>query len=345
VELKVNAATSGSGATYTDKIVSKTNPGGTCSNPPPATSFVTTDNTVYLYFLGTTTLSDQLSSDWLAPDGTVVSGAKWNPNNPATYCFVGASLSIVTLPASQLGAWQARIYDNGILQFSIPFTVASPNGGGQPPPPLAPQIDNITPTTAPIATNTVFTLTGSGFELGFKGELWVNNSSFPLNPGAQTHFIDANHVQLTVSVGAPGSPTTPFSLQVVNQDGQASNIYGGLTAVAGGGGGQIAAIRVSFQPNPTYPAQIAACPSSGGIGYNFEFIINEENGVGITPTGLNIDGGTSFTPPNFTQHITPNGTAQFGLYWCRSAGSSTWTVTAKDDNGNTVSGSAVLVMH
>jgi uncharacterized protein (TIGR03437 family) len=94
--------------------------------PAAATSFLTTNNTVYLYFEATITTSDSLTSNWLAPDGTVVlDGAPWTPGS-GSFCFPGASLSIGNLPTSQLGSWQARVYDNGNLLFSIPFTVAAP---------------------------------------------------------------------------------------------------------------------------------------------------------------------------------------------------------------------------
>ena len=57
----------------TYKVVTTQAPASTgCTRPPPATSFLTTSNTIYLYFEATVTTSDSLSNDWLAPDNTVV---------------------------------------------------------------------------------------------------------------------------------------------------------------------------------------------------------------------------------------------------------------------------------
>ena len=52
----------------------------------------------------------------------------WNPVS-GTYCFTGASLAVANLPASRLGSWHARVYDNGNLLFSLLFTVSSSASG------------------------------------------------------------------------------------------------------------------------------------------------------------------------------------------------------------------------
>jgi hypothetical protein len=62
--------------------------------------------------------------------------------------------------------------------------------------------------------------------------------------------------------------------------------------------------------------------------------------VGLSPNTLSIDGSTSWMPDGFTGHIGANGTTPYSMTWCRYSGSSTWTVTARDDNGHTVSASA-----
>jgi uncharacterized protein (TIGR03437 family) len=79
-----------------------------------------------LFFDATVTTSDSLNNDWLAPDGTVVAGTGWGPVS-GEYCFDNApSLAISNLPTSQIGAWHARVWDNGTLLFSAPFTVSAP---------------------------------------------------------------------------------------------------------------------------------------------------------------------------------------------------------------------------
>ena len=107
------------------RVSTQAPPGSVCTVPPAVSSFLTTDNTVYLYFEATVTTSDTLSADWLAPDGMVITEGSWNPAS-GHHCFTGASLDIGGLPASQLGSWQARVYDNGALLFPVPFSVSAP---------------------------------------------------------------------------------------------------------------------------------------------------------------------------------------------------------------------------
>ncbi len=98
--------------------------------PTAKSSFSTTDGTVYLYFEATLAPSDALTNDWLAPDGSSVSPAYPGTLIPGDFCFTGASVSISNLLPSQLGAWQARVFDNGNLLFSVPFTVSAPAVSG-----------------------------------------------------------------------------------------------------------------------------------------------------------------------------------------------------------------------
>jgi hypothetical protein len=67
-------------------------------------------------------MGDQLSNDWVGPDGVVVPGPYWDPL-AGYYCFTGSSLSIGNTPSSRLGPWRARIFDNGSFWFSVPFTI------------------------------------------------------------------------------------------------------------------------------------------------------------------------------------------------------------------------------
>ena len=104
--------------------------GGACTVPPVTSSFLTTDRIAYLFYEGTIAPSDLLSSDWLAPDGSVYTGFAW-PQNSGTFCFPGAALSLTSIPANEFGTWQARVYDTGALLFSVPFTVSSPATAAQ----------------------------------------------------------------------------------------------------------------------------------------------------------------------------------------------------------------------
>jgi uncharacterized protein (TIGR03437 family) len=111
--------------TLTDqRVTSQAPPASGCVLPAPGSAFPTTANTVYLYFAAAVTAQDALSNDWLAPDGTTVAGVSW-PSQPGNFCFTGASLAVAGLTGSKLGVWNARIYDNGTLLMSIPFSVTS----------------------------------------------------------------------------------------------------------------------------------------------------------------------------------------------------------------------------
>ncbi|HXJ43354.1 MAG TPA: protease pro-enzyme activation domain-containing protein [Bryobacteraceae bacterium] len=95
-----------------------------CVLPTAATSFTTTDNTVYLYFVAQVSASDLVSYNWLSPDGSTVSGGSW-PQQAGNYCFTGPNLSVINLTGARLGNWQARVFDNGKQMFTVPFTVSA----------------------------------------------------------------------------------------------------------------------------------------------------------------------------------------------------------------------------
>jgi len=115
--------------TLTDqRVTPQAPPASGCVLPPSQAAFVTTGNTVYLYFAAAVTAQDVLSNDWLAPDGTTVAGGSW-PAQSGNYCFTGANLAIGSLTGSKLGSWNARIYDNGTRLTSIPFSVSATSSG------------------------------------------------------------------------------------------------------------------------------------------------------------------------------------------------------------------------
>jgi hypothetical protein len=110
---------------FTNQEVTKAVPAGTCTLPSASTSFLTTDGSVYVFFDASVTGSDTLSSDWLAPNGDVITGHTWGTLTAGSYCFWG-SMDISSPPPGHFGAWQARVYNNGKQIFTLPFTVSSP---------------------------------------------------------------------------------------------------------------------------------------------------------------------------------------------------------------------------
>jgi NHL repeat len=103
-----------------------------CTLPDSVTAFLLSDKTVYLYLDGVATRNLTLSSDWRAPDGAVIPGVTWEVT-AGSHCFTGSSLPIGSLSILRQGSWTARVYADGVLLFSLPFTVnpplGSPSGG------------------------------------------------------------------------------------------------------------------------------------------------------------------------------------------------------------------------
>ena len=132
-----------------------------CTVPPDMNSFVTTDKTIYLFFQATITANDRLIISWLAPDSSFYITHYPGLQPGTNYCGLSTSLAIGNLPASQLGAWQVRLYDNSTLLFTIPFTVTLP---GAVTPTVASMVNGASFTQgAPVAPGSLATIFGTGF--------------------------------------------------------------------------------------------------------------------------------------------------------------------------------------
>jgi hypothetical protein len=104
-------------------VVSATPPPLNACAVPPIAASVSTADTVYLYFEATVSTNDQLSFDWVAPNGTIV-GLGVYPPVSGDYCFPGNSLDLSSLGLpNEAGIWQSRIFNQGSLLFSVPFKV------------------------------------------------------------------------------------------------------------------------------------------------------------------------------------------------------------------------------
>ncbi len=132
-----------------------------CTIPTAMNSFVTTDTNVYLFFQATITANDRLMVSWLAPDGSVYNFPHPGLEPGTNYCGLSDSFNIGSLPASRLGAWQVRLYDNATLVFAIPFTVTLP---GAATPTVASVVNGASFTVgAPVAPGSLATIFGTGF--------------------------------------------------------------------------------------------------------------------------------------------------------------------------------------
>lgn len=121
------------------------------------------------------------------------------------------------------------------------------------------------------------------------------------------------YVQNGTSFRDPASQPFPFTL---------SNNNGG-----------VGNLQISFSPNPAGRGAASNC----GYTYNFTITIRETNGVGVNLTNLAVDGFPNVELSNVGFQTRVNANAQFSsnIQYCRGAGSSTWTITGSDDNGNT----------
>jgi pseudomonalisin len=153
-----------------------------CAVPPAASTFLTTSNVAYLFFDATVTASDNLRTDFLAPNSDVLAGLSYSAA-VGTFCFAGSQVSISNAPAAHLGQWQARIYDNGSQIASVSFTLNAPAS--------TPVITSISPSSV-IAGSGAFTLTVNGTGFTSSSTVGWNGSSLPTFFGSAT--------QLTASV-------------------------------------------------------------------------------------------------------------------------------------------------
>jgi hypothetical protein len=112
------------GASFSDqRMIAVSTP--SCVVPTAVSSFSASD-TAYLYYHAQVTSSDLLSNDWLAPNGTIVHGGEDLPfpfPQPTNTCTGGPPLTLANITFNPVGTWQARLFDNGVLLFSVPFTV------------------------------------------------------------------------------------------------------------------------------------------------------------------------------------------------------------------------------
>jgi len=133
--------------TYSNQMMTTWAPAASgCTIPASMSTFLTTNNTIYLFFTASVTTSDHLSFDLVAPDNTILTGGSWGTTSGNNKCFTGAKLSVGNLPTTRLGSWRARVWNNGnILLFSLQFYVI--------PPPKQIQITGISGWTAQISTN------------------------------------------------------------------------------------------------------------------------------------------------------------------------------------------------
>ena len=222
------SASTGMALSVSGERVTKTAPNA-CDPPTVDTSFVTTDATIYFWFQATVTANDRLIISWLAPDNTAYYTVYPGLQPGTNYCGLSTNFSIANLPASQLGTWQARLYDNATLLISIPFTVTLP-GAATPTVGAVVNGASFTP-GAPVAPGSLATLFGTGFAPKINAStvplptqlsgvsVLVNGRPAPLvflNP-TQVNFqvpLETRPGRAKVIVETNGIPSSSFDFQV-----------------------------------------------------------------------------------------------------------------------------------
>jgi len=117
----------------TASMLTKSFDAASCSVPSPATAFLTTDQTAFLWFNVTgANAGDVPSVNWYLPSGPVYQSANWDPVASAgNWCF-WASIDIANNPpASSPGNWVVRVFWNGPSLFTQNFTILAPNSNPQ----------------------------------------------------------------------------------------------------------------------------------------------------------------------------------------------------------------------
>jgi uncharacterized protein (TIGR03437 family) len=194
---------------------------------------------VYLYFEAIVTTSDTLTNNWLAPDGTVVAASNWNSSS-GNFCFTGASLSISNLPTRQLGSWQARVYDNGQLFFSVSFSVSAPAVSG-PTISAGGVVDGASFKPGPVAPGSIVSIFGTVLASGTaqattallpttlqSTQVLINGIAAPL------FYVSPSQINAQVPWEVTGLFTTDLAVQVIS-NGSPSNVVAAALAITAPG--------------------------------------------------------------------------------------------------------------
>jgi murein DD-endopeptidase MepM/ murein hydrolase activator NlpD len=105
-----------------------------CAVPKSVSVFESTARQAFLWFVARQVrVGDQLRVEWVDPSGVVSTAADYGelPNTPEL-CFTSQLPIAGFAPASQGGAWTARVVANGRILFSRQFTIAADVDTGGP---------------------------------------------------------------------------------------------------------------------------------------------------------------------------------------------------------------------
>ncbi len=117
------------GVTVTNRMVTKAvdSSSSSCPVPTPATSFLISDQRVWVWFNVTgASAGDIPSATWYSPSGAEYKSANWDPVASAgSWCYWWPIDVAGNPPASLPGAWSVRVSWNGSSLFTLNFTIAA----------------------------------------------------------------------------------------------------------------------------------------------------------------------------------------------------------------------------
>ena len=128
----------GDGVSFQNWLMAKSVPSGSgCAPPAATTTFFTTDAVATIWFLvDGMNIGDQATAEWFSPDGTLYTTYDWAPASASgSRCFSESMNIAGNSPASLPGPWTVKVYWNGSLELTLPFTVTplTLSGGGSMP--------------------------------------------------------------------------------------------------------------------------------------------------------------------------------------------------------------------
>jgi len=116
----------GDDASFQDWLMAKSVPGGSRCVPPAATTtFFTTDAVATVWFLvDGMNVGDEATAKWFSPDGALYATYDWAAvAAPGSGCLSESMDIAGNPPASLPGPWTVKVYWNGSLKLTLPFTV------------------------------------------------------------------------------------------------------------------------------------------------------------------------------------------------------------------------------
>jgi uncharacterized protein (TIGR03437 family) len=113
--------------TVTESMVTKAVNTSACTVPVPATTFLTTDQAVWLWFNVTgANAGDVASVTWYSPNGTAYDSGSWSPVPSAGgWCYSWYIAVADSPPASSPGNWSVQVAWNGSPLFTLPFSIVA----------------------------------------------------------------------------------------------------------------------------------------------------------------------------------------------------------------------------